>query len=73
MLAGHVFRARDTAELDFRAEPVQVTVGLTADDYARGRLDWVLSEHRRLGRCSNMVAGCSYGSVFSHGLGGKRL
>ena len=48
VLAGPVFRARDTAELAFGAERVSVIDGLLADDYADGRLDWVLSEHRRL-------------------------
>lgn len=48
VLAGPVFRARDTAELAFGAEQVSVTDGLTADDYAGGRLGWVLNEHRRL-------------------------
>jgi phosphohistidine phosphatase SixA len=47
-LAGPVDRARDTAELAFGAGRVQVTDGLLADDYAGGRLDWVLDEHRRL-------------------------
>jgi phosphohistidine phosphatase SixA len=48
VLAGPVFRARDTAELAFGAERVRVTDSLLADDYAGGRLDWVLAEHRRL-------------------------
>jgi len=48
VLAGPVFRARDTAELAFGAARVAVTEGLLADDYAGGRLDWVLAEHRRL-------------------------
>ena len=48
VFAGPVFRARDTAELAFGAERVSVIDGLLADDYAGGRLDWVLSEHRRL-------------------------
>jgi phosphohistidine phosphatase SixA len=48
ILAGPVFRARDTAELAFGADRVTVTDSLLADDYAGGRLDWVLSEHRRL-------------------------
>lgn len=48
VLAGPVFRARDTAELAFGAERVRVTDSLLADDYAGGRLDWVLEEHRRL-------------------------
>ena len=48
VLAGPVFRARDTAELAFGAARVVVTDGLLADDYAGDRLDWVLAEHRRL-------------------------
>lgn len=48
VLAGPVFRARDTAELAFGADRVAVTEGLLADDYAGRRLDWVLAEHRRL-------------------------
>jgi len=48
VLAGPVFRARDTAEAAFGAARVLVTDSLLADDYAGGRLDWVLAEHRRL-------------------------
>ncbi|WP_149536272.1 histidine phosphatase family protein [Siccirubricoccus phaeus] len=48
ILAGPVFRARDTAELAFGADRVEVTDSLLADDYARDRLPWVLAEHRRL-------------------------
>lgn len=48
VLAGPVFRARDTAELAFGADRVAVTDGLLADDYAGDRLAWVLAEHRRL-------------------------
>lgn len=49
VLAGPVFRARDTAELAFGAERVLVTDGLLADDYAPpGGLERVLVEHRRL-------------------------
>lgn len=48
VLAGPVFRARDTAELAFGAERVRVTDSLLADDYAGARLDWVIAEHRRL-------------------------
>jgi phosphohistidine phosphatase SixA len=48
VLAGPVYRARDTAELAFGVERVAVTDSLLADDYAGGRLDWVVSEHRRL-------------------------
>jgi phosphohistidine phosphatase SixA len=48
ILAGPVFRARDTAEHAFGVERVRVIEGLTADDYAGGRLEFVLAEHRRL-------------------------
>ncbi|MCP1676029.1 phosphohistidine phosphatase SixA [Natronocella acetinitrilica] len=48
ILAGPVYRARDTAELAFGAERVEIVDGLLADDYAGGRLRWVLDEHRRL-------------------------
>jgi phosphohistidine phosphatase SixA len=48
VLAGPVYRARDTAELAFGAARVQVTEELLADDYAGGRLSWVLEAHRRL-------------------------
>lgn len=48
ILAGPVFRARDTAELAFGADRVLVTDSLLADDYSGPRLDWVLAEHRRL-------------------------
>ncbi|CAH0273696.1 hypothetical protein [Roseomonas sp. CECT 9278] len=48
VLAGPVFRARDTAEHAFGADRVVVTDSLLADDFAGARLDWVLAEHRRL-------------------------
>ena len=48
ILAGPVFRARETAELAFGAARVVVTDSLLADDYAGARLDWVIAEHRRL-------------------------
>lgn len=48
VLAGPVYRARDTAELAFGAASVEVTEGLLADDYAGSRLTWVLDAHRRL-------------------------
>ena len=48
VLAGPVHRARDTAELAFGPARVLVTEALLADDYARGRLDAVLADHRRL-------------------------
>ncbi|MBL0930007.1 MAG: histidine phosphatase family protein [Alphaproteobacteria bacterium] len=48
VLAGPVFRARDTAELAFGESNVRVTDDLIADDYAGGRLDAVLAAHARL-------------------------
>ena len=48
VLAGPVFRARDTAEEAFGAGNVFVTDGLLADDYAGDRLGWVLDQHRHL-------------------------
>lgn len=48
VLAGPVYRARDTAEAAFGAAAVKVTDSLLADDYAAGRIGWVLDEHRRL-------------------------
>ncbi|MFT8243346.1 histidine phosphatase family protein [Roseomonas sp. BN140053] len=48
VLAGPVFRARDTAEIAFGAERVRVTDALLADDYAGARLAEVLDGHRQL-------------------------
>ncbi len=48
VLAGPVFRARDTAEHAFGESNVHVTDDLIADDYAGGRLDAVLEAHARL-------------------------
>ena len=48
VLAGPVYRARDTAEEAFGPANVQVIEGLTADDFAGERLGFVLAEHRRL-------------------------
>ncbi|MCI0753708.1 histidine phosphatase family protein [Teichococcus vastitatis] len=48
VLAGPVFRARDTAELALGAERVRIEDGLVADDYAGARLGWSLEQHRRL-------------------------
>lgn len=48
VLAGPVFRARDTAELAFGTARVRIIDSLLADDYAGARLAWVLDEHRRL-------------------------
>ena len=48
VLAGPVYRARDTAEHAVGAARVCVTDSLLADDFAGSRLAWVLAEHRRL-------------------------
>jgi phosphohistidine phosphatase SixA len=48
VLAGPVFRARDTADLAFGPGRVRVTDDLLADDYAGARLEQVLAGHRRL-------------------------
>jgi len=48
VLAGPVYRARDTAEHALGAANVVVTESLLADDFSGPRLDWVLAEHRRL-------------------------
>ena len=49
VLAGPVFRARDTAEIAFGLERVEITESLLADDYAGSRgVSWVITEHRRL-------------------------
>lgn len=48
VLAGPVYRARDTAEEAFGVARVRVVDELTADDFAGSRLDWVLAGHRRL-------------------------
>jgi phosphohistidine phosphatase SixA len=48
VLAGPVYRARDTAEAAFGAARVVVTDSLLADDFSGPRLGWVLAEHRRL-------------------------
>jgi phosphohistidine phosphatase SixA len=48
VLAGPVFRARDTATIAFGANDVLVTESLLADDFSGPRLGWVLAEHRRL-------------------------
>lgn len=48
VLAGPVYRARDTAEHAFGAAAVRVTDSLLADDFSGPRLAWVLAEHRRL-------------------------
>ncbi len=48
VLAGPVYRARDTAEEAFGAGNVAVTDGLLADDFAGDRLGWALDQHRLL-------------------------
>jgi len=48
VLAGPVYRARDTAELAFGAANVRVTDDLLADDYAGERLASVLAAHAAL-------------------------
>lgn len=48
VLAGPVYRARDTAELAFGAANVRVTDDLLADDYAGARLAEVVAAHRAL-------------------------
>ena len=49
ILAGPVFRARDTAELAFGVDRVKITESLLADDYAGLHgVSWVLREHQRL-------------------------
>jgi phosphohistidine phosphatase SixA len=48
VLAGPVYRARDTAEHAFGAANIVVTDSLLADDFAGPQLPWVLDEHRRL-------------------------
>ena len=48
VLAGPVYRARETAEHAFGAANITISDSLLADDFAGPRLDWVLSEHRRL-------------------------
>jgi phosphohistidine phosphatase SixA len=48
ILAGPVYRARDTAELAFGVADVRVVAGLTADDFSGAELHSVLAAHRRL-------------------------
>ena len=49
VLTGPVFRVRDTAEIAFGVENVEITDSLLADDYAGSLgVQWVLNEHRRL-------------------------
>lgn len=48
VLAGPVYRARDTAEAAFGTGDVAVVDGLTADGFAGVHLAWVLDQHHRL-------------------------
>ena len=49
ILAGPVFRARDTAELAFGVDRVEITESLLADDYAGSYgVSWIIREHQRL-------------------------
>ena len=48
VLASPVFRARDTTELAFGADDVEVTTDLVADDYAGGELRRMLTSTGRL-------------------------
>jgi phosphohistidine phosphatase SixA len=48
ILASPVFRARDTAELAFGADRIEVTTDLVADDYAASNLRAMLDATRRL-------------------------
>jgi hypothetical protein len=48
ILASPVFRARDTGELAFGAERVQVTMDLVADDYAGQNVRAMINATRRL-------------------------
>lgn len=52
ILASPVFRARDTAELAFGADQVQVTLDIVADDYAGPALNRMLEAIPRLLRTS---------------------
>ena len=48
ILASPVFRARDTGELAFGAENIEVTMELVADDYAGPQLQFMIESTRRL-------------------------
>ena len=48
ILASPVFRARDTAELAFGADEIEVTTDLVADDYAGGEIRRMLEATDRL-------------------------
>jgi phosphohistidine phosphatase SixA len=48
ILASPVFRARDTGEIAFGAENIEVTMELVADDYAGPRLQFMIESTQRL-------------------------
>ena len=48
ILASPVFRARDTGELAFGAENIEITMELVADDYAGPQLQYMIESTRRL-------------------------
>jgi phosphohistidine phosphatase SixA len=48
ILTSPVFRARDTAELAFGAENIEITMELVADDYAGPQLQFMIESTRRL-------------------------
>ncbi len=48
ILASPVFRARDTAELAFGPNNIEITMELVADDYAGSRLQFMIESTRRL-------------------------
>ncbi len=48
ILASPVFRARDTAELAFGAENIEVTMEIVADDYAGPQLQFMIESTQRL-------------------------
>jgi phosphohistidine phosphatase SixA len=48
ILASPVFRARDTGELAFGAENIEITMELVADDYAGPQLQFMIESSRRL-------------------------
>jgi len=48
ILTSPVFRARDTGEIAFGAENIEVTMELVADDYAGPRLQFMIESTKRL-------------------------
>jgi len=48
ILASPVFRARDTAELAFATDNIEVTMELVADDYAGSQLQFMIESTQRL-------------------------